>query len=114
MQKRIGLSQRGTIKKNMKNKEYPDIQTINWDLYFDGFALLIENILSILFDARKDNSGFASCYFFYMMVLSDPEALEAIKEKNFSCPKIEYLVINSIFIATKYHEIYPISADTLI
>lgn len=45
---------------------------INWEVQYDCFASIIEEILQIVYDPGYENCVFPTCYLLYMLLISDP------------------------------------------
>ena len=83
------------------------MQDINLTDISDNFAIIIDEILSILLQAKYSKSVFLCCYMFYMLIRSDPVLLKEMTDFHLKYG-ILYHVITSLFVSTKYHEIYPL------
>lgn len=60
------------------------------------------------------NSAFSCCYFLFMVIVSDAEALENLALRNADNLRIYIYLMVCIFVSTKYNEIYPVQLEDII
>lgn len=108
---------RSTVTKEQKHKNKKtnseDVE-IMWGDQFNRFAFNIDFALETLFDASMKNSSFSCCYFLFMVIISDVEALQNLALRNTNNRKIHVYLMACILISIKYSEIYPIQLEDII